>query len=155
MRGRKPAPTHLKILRGNPGKRKLPTAEPRGAQLGVKPPAHLSDESKAHWSYFAELLRCAETTDAAALELLCDLYVDYHVLRNIIGEQGRTVTSVTKYGTCVKAHPAVTQLNQVVSQFRGVLAEFGMTPSSRTKVKAAPIDAADPYEAYLNSNKKA
>lgn len=155
MRGRKPAPTHLKILRGNPGKRKLPTAEPHGAQLCVKPPAHLSDESKVHWSYFAELLRCAEATDAAALELLCNLYVDYHALRKVIDEEGRTATSDTKYGKCIKAHPAVAQLNQVVSQFRGVLAEFGMTPSSRTKVKTAAVDVADPYEAYLKKNKKA
>jgi hypothetical protein len=30
MRGRKPKPTHLKLLEGNPGRRPLNTGEPRG-----------------------------------------------------------------------------------------------------------------------------
>ena len=39
--GRKPTPTTLKVLRGNPGKRKINTEEPTLDVLLPDPPGHL------------------------------------------------------------------------------------------------------------------
>ncbi len=46
---RKPTPTRLKLLGGNPGKRPLNLDEPQPEPTLPEPPAHLSDEAKAEW----------------------------------------------------------------------------------------------------------
>ena len=49
MRGRKPKPTAIKLLEGNPGKRTLNYAEPKPRVVLPRAPEHLSDEEKAKW----------------------------------------------------------------------------------------------------------
>ncbi|MEO0035368.1 MAG: hypothetical protein RLZZ501_1391, partial [Pseudomonadota bacterium] len=56
MAGRRPTPTHLKLVRGNPGKRPLNEAEPTPARALPSPPAHMSDEAKVAWGRMATLL---------------------------------------------------------------------------------------------------
>lgn len=43
MKGRKPIPTHLKVLTGNPGKQKLPKGEPEPETNIPEPPNFLDD----------------------------------------------------------------------------------------------------------------
>src|SRR5678815_5520444 len=51
MRGRKPEPTVLKILRGNPGKRELNLAAPEHPVLSEECPDDLVDETaRAEWT---------------------------------------------------------------------------------------------------------
>jgi len=47
MRGRKPKPSRLRVIEGNPGKRALNTREPRPAVRIPTCPAHLSPSAKA------------------------------------------------------------------------------------------------------------
>src|SRR5580765_5971703 len=47
--GRPRRPTHLKVLEGNPGKKKLPPHEPTPIQPRRAPPAHLSVVEKRLW----------------------------------------------------------------------------------------------------------
>src|SRR6185312_2686519 len=49
MRGRKPKPSALKLLAGNPGKRALNKREPRPRREIPSPPAHLSDGARTAW----------------------------------------------------------------------------------------------------------
>lgn len=49
MAGRRPKPTHLKVVTGNPGKRKLNDKEPTPAKEIPGPPAHLTDWGKVAW----------------------------------------------------------------------------------------------------------
>ena len=49
MRGRKPKPTVLKLLDGNPGKRPLNDREPTAPQGIPEPPNWLDDEARAEW----------------------------------------------------------------------------------------------------------
>ncbi len=51
MRGRKPTPTLLKQLRGNPGKRALPKHEPIAQGMLVEPPSWLPEDAKDGWRY--------------------------------------------------------------------------------------------------------
>ena len=52
MRGKTPTPTTLKILRGNPGRRRLNSDEPSSPLLKRMPPApgFLDDEGRRVWS---------------------------------------------------------------------------------------------------------
>ena len=46
QRGRKPKPTAVKMLEGNPGKRSLNTGEPKPEKKAPRCPAWLEDEAK-------------------------------------------------------------------------------------------------------------
>lgn len=46
QRGRKPKPTAVKVLEGNPGKRSLNTREPQPEKKAPRCPSWLEDEAK-------------------------------------------------------------------------------------------------------------
>ena len=56
MRGRKPKPTSLKIIQGNPGKRPIRGHEPQPPRSQPTCPAHLSPTAKAEWKRLAQSL---------------------------------------------------------------------------------------------------
>ena len=56
MRGRKPLPSNVVRLRGNPGKRRLNDAEPRPAPRIPTCPACLGDEARKEWKRLAREL---------------------------------------------------------------------------------------------------
>ena len=77
MAGRKPTPTHLKLVTGNPGKRKINRQEPNPARCIPSCPSHLSDNAKVAWGKLTVLLdRMGVLTeaDAAVLERMVDCY---------------------------------------------------------------------------------
>ena len=53
MPGRKPKPTHLKILEGNPGKQKLPKGEPVFETDLPEPPSFLDEYALEEWHRLA------------------------------------------------------------------------------------------------------
>jgi len=62
-RGRKPLPTSLKLLCGNPGKQKLPKGEPDPDSNIPAPPAVLNDYAFEEWNrdqVFTLPLTCLE-----------------------------------------------------------------------------------------------
>jgi phage terminase small subunit len=78
MRGRKPRPTHLKLVTGNPGKRRLNSAEPRPSVAGrTSPPAELGRDAKTEWRGVARRLQALELltpVDRASLAAYCQAY---------------------------------------------------------------------------------
>ena len=56
QRGRKPKPTAVKVLEGNPGKRSLNTGEPKPEKKAPRCPAWLEDEAKKEWRRMAKQL---------------------------------------------------------------------------------------------------
>lgn len=140
MAGRRPKPTVLKLVAGNPGKRAINKREPKPRREVPSCPAHLSDVSKVAWGRLTVLLdRMGVLTeaDALALERLCDCYAEILECRELIARDGRTYTTQTAQGdTLIKANPAATQLRGADSQFKSYLVEFGLTPAARSKVQA-------------------
>lgn len=144
MAGRRPIPTHLKIVAGNPGKRAINKAEPKPRRELPSCPAHLSDSGKDSWgrlSLILDRMGVLTEADSAALERLCDCYTDILECRALVERDGRTYTVTTQGGdTLIKGNPAVAQLRAADSQFKSYLVEFGLTPASRSKVHAYPDD---------------
>lgn len=56
MRGRKPIPTSLKIVRGNPGHRPLPPDEPKPPSGIPQCPKHLDKEARKIWRKTTKIL---------------------------------------------------------------------------------------------------
>lgn len=145
MAGRRPKPTHLKVVSGNPGKRALNKREPKPKRVIPSCPEHLSTASKVAWGKLCVLLdRMGVLTeaDALALERLCDCYAEILECRELIERDGRTYSST---GTAkrdgdepqflMKANPAVAMLADADRRFKGYLVEFGLTPAARSKVQ--------------------
>ncbi|MBF4207501.1 phage terminase small subunit P27 family [Pseudomonas donghuensis] len=139
MAGRRPTPTELKLVRGNPGKRPINKNEPQPAKRIPSAPGHLSSEGQVAWGRLTVLLdRMGVLTEADgfALERLCDCYAEILALRDLVETQGRTYETTSTQGELVlKANPAVAMLADVDRRFKSYLVEFGLTPAARSKVQ--------------------
>ena len=138
MPGPAPKPTRLKELAGNPGKRPLNKREPIPETTGIpKPPAHLGRFGKALWKTYAgkiAALGLLTDIDVPAWETLC---LAYDRMReagaDIKRHKGRVYV---KNGLpCVR--PEVRIEAEARTEFRHYCAEFGLTPSSRSRVAAS------------------
>lgn len=77
MRGRKPKPTNLKLLHGNPGKRQPNPNEPKPTQEVPRCPSVLDPIARKEWRRFAKVLdRLGLLTevDGSAFAAYCDQY---------------------------------------------------------------------------------
>jgi P27 family predicted phage terminase small subunit len=149
MRGRKPLPSNVVRLRGNPGKRKHNPAEPRPAPAVPACPSCLGEEARKEWKRLAKEL--------AALGLLTRIdrgqlaaYCQAHAL------WVEAVQAISRYGTMVKSpngypmqSPYVAVANKQVDIMTRIAAEFGMTPSSRTRIRIGDQVPDDPFETFL------
>lgn len=142
--GRKATPTHLKVVKGNPGKRPLNAREPKPKRGVPVMPEGLSIDAAETWTRLVALLDgmgVMTLADAPALERLCECYADILACQKLIRRDGRTYTTTTNTGdTLIKANPAVAQLRAADAQFKSYLIEFGLTPAARSKVNAIDDD---------------
>jgi P27 family predicted phage terminase small subunit len=138
MRGRKPVPTVVQIARGNPGKRRLNEHEPMPDQpRTLDPPEWLQGDARAEWINKAAMLdRLGLLTEADlhALELYCQTYAQWREAQRMIDQFGLIVQST-------KGFPAMSPWLHVAhmaqAQMMKLLIEFGLTPSSRSRVASA------------------
>src|SRR5262249_31386551 len=94
MRGRKPKPTALKLLTGNPGKRPLNPNEPQPAPELPDCPDHLDEVGKAEWARVAaELgqLGILTRVDRAALAAYCSSYSRWVKLESMVQKFGEVL----------------------------------------------------------------
>lgn len=78
MAGRKPKPTAVKKLEGNPGKRKLNKKEPIPAKGMPECPDWLLPEAKKEWERLADLMNqmgVLTEVDMAAFAAYCQSYI--------------------------------------------------------------------------------
>ena len=153
-KGRKPTPSHLKLVKGTNRKDRENGQEPQPQRARPSMPAHMSDRAKEVWGYVVALLdRMGVLTeaDAMALEQLCEAYADWRDARETIEAAGAYYETVNQAGgTMIRAHPAVSIRNDAARRVQSLMAEFGMTPSSRSKVKGRDGDEEqnDPLAKY-------
>jgi P27 family predicted phage terminase small subunit len=131
-------PTALKILRGNPGKRPLPENEPEPevVSVDVKPPSHLSPSAKKAWTRIAATLakvRILTEGDLPVFEALCDNYARYWEAVRMVTKTGGEV--IRNGPLSLIRNPWATTREKAFEQFTKLAAQFGMTPSARTKIQ--------------------
>jgi P27 family predicted phage terminase small subunit len=149
MRGRRPKPTSLKRLEGNPGKRALNSAEPRPRVVLPRPPAHLSDDEKTKWkSLVRELhpLGLVTVLDLDQLSTYCVLWCRWVKAEKMVREKGEIIK--TAAGNIIQ-NPYLSIANRALDQLNKLGAEFGMTPSARSRVKTDVPDAEHELEQML------
>ena len=146
MRGRKPKPTHLKVIAGNPGKRALNKSEPKPT-LGAKCPSHLSPRAKKVWRAVApelDRLKLLNTLSAHAVAGFCDSYARWLDATEAVRKDGEIVRAPSGYPI---QNPYRAVANKAFDQWTRLAAEFGMTPSSMSRIAVEPpkSEEADPW----------
>lgn len=134
-RGRKPKPTALKLLEGNPGNRPLNTAEPCSA--GVPDcPDWLEDEAKAEWERMSTVLEnmgMLTDMDMVAFAGYCQAYARWREAEEFLSQHGSIVRTPNGYLQQVP-QVSIAQTNlKIVLKF---CEQFGLTPSSRSRIVA-------------------
>ncbi len=140
MRGRKPKPTAVKQLAGNPGKRPLNDREPQFSRILPRCPSHLSNVAKNEWRRVSKELYgqgLLTRVDRAALAAYCQLYARWVQIEGILAVTKPLVT--TSNGNVIQ-NPAISIANRTLEEMRKFMVEFGMTPSARTRVHATASD---------------
>jgi P27 family predicted phage terminase small subunit len=138
VRGRRPLPSQVKRARGNPGKRALPRLEVQPPAGVPECPPQVTGHARAEWDRIVpELLAAGLLTklDRAALVGYCIAW----------GQWSEALDALRTHGTLVKSpsgypmqSPYVAISNKAFEQWTRMLTEFGMSPSSRSRVNAAP-----------------
>ena len=136
--GRKPKPTGLKLVTGNPGKRALPKKEAKIDLSEPTPPAHLSDDAKVEWGRVCSLLYkvgLMTEADRAALGAYCQAYGRWAQAERMLAS--KSLLTQTTNGNIIQS-PLVGIANKSMGDMVRYAAEFGMTPSARARVEATP-----------------
>jgi P27 family predicted phage terminase small subunit len=157
MRGRKPKPTHLKLVRGNPGKRPLNDREPKPAPALPQAPLELSADAKLEWDRIAsdlQRLNLLSAIDRGTLAAYCQAYGRWiaaeRALRRMAERDQLTdgLMIKTTNGNPVQ-NPLVGTANKSMSDMVRFAAEFGMTPSARSRIRGeAPEADADGFAEF-------
>ena len=154
MKGRKPKPTHLKVITGNPGKRPINAREPKPTRGALRCPPDLTDAARKAWEQIAPELAAMgvlTTADTAALRQLCEAVSDFQAAREVLKTSGRFYETRTPSGAVMhRAHPAVALAADADRRLRGWLSEFGLTPSARTRVHGAPAEAPSEEDRFFS-----
>ena len=137
--GSKPKPTELKKLAGNPGKRPLNELEPQpgSANLNV-PRGRLPKEGQRVWKQLAKPLEemgVLTEVDLIAFEMLCLHYATARQAADILNKLGLFVKDKNDPNEPRK-NPAAQIFRDNSKHLLSYLAEFGLTPSSRVRIKA-------------------
>jgi len=139
MTGRKPKPTWLKQLAGNPGKRPLNESEPKPPAMIPDCPPQLCDEARAEWGRITPLLYAMGVlaeVDRAAVAAYCEYWAEWADAREKIRATGKIIKA-GKNGYPI-ANPYVAIANTAADLMRKFIVEFGMTASSRSRIHAGP-----------------
>jgi P27 family predicted phage terminase small subunit len=135
MRGRKPTPTNLKLVRGNPGKRKIERACPEPEPLFAPPPDWLPEAAAERWrQLMPELARWGLFTrlDADALAIYCNACALYREQMAEAAKAGAVVSTPSGYPM---QNPHLAVANKAARVIREFAAEFGLTPVARVRLK--------------------
>ena len=158
-RGPPPKPTALKILAGNPGKRSLNFDQPRAPESSGQRPGWLKGLARKKWDTMHALLcemRIMTAADELALTMLCETWAEWQAAREVIARKRATYESATKSGDrIIRARPEVAIAADAWRRVRAMLMEFGLTPSSRSRIQVGPDDHKDPMDEFLRRGKVA
>jgi P27 family predicted phage terminase small subunit len=150
MRGRRPKPSALKKLQGNPGHRRLNEDEPALAPEIPECPDFVQGAGRREWRRMSALLANSNlltAVDRTALAAYCTLYDRWLDAERQVRKGGTILLTKTGYPVL---NPHVTLAQKTLAQLQKFLVEFGMTPSSRSRLRIEkPATEEDPLDAFL------
>ena len=141
MPGRKPKPTRLKVLEGNPGKQRLPKNEPAPESELPEPPAHLDEYAREEWNRLApglHVLGILYDVDRGPFAAYCKAYSLWRRAEESLAKKSERnpdlgMVQVTKSGNIIQ-HTLLGVANKAAADMVRYAAEFGLTASARARL---------------------
>ena len=131
--GRKPKPVPLRMLEGNREHRPINNDAPKPKTAKPKKPPFLDDIGRREWNRMVKLLDplgLLTEIDGAALGVYCQAFS-----RLVQAEKAIALNGIVHVeGMCLKTRPEVLIAEKAMRTLRTMAAEFGMTPSSRSRI---------------------
>src|SRR5512136_1273338 len=137
MAGRRPKPTKLKLLQGTQRSDRVNRQEPEPKLEIPSCPRHIQGESRREWKRITKELGAVglvTRVDRAAIAAYCEAYGRWTEAVSKLHEKGLLVKAPSGYPIL---NPYLSIINAALDQMRKFLTEFGMTPSSRTRIHVA------------------
>ena len=155
--GRKPIPTHLRVIAGNRGKRPINENEPKPRRERPSAPAGVSDMAREVWGQVCLILDemgVLTSADSVAVEMLCEAVSDHRSAVEQINLAKKKAkedadnkidsdwsscghyywTKSREGGRMLRPHPAVSMKSDADRRIKAWCSEFGMTPSARSRL---------------------
>jgi P27 family predicted phage terminase small subunit len=132
--GRKPKPLQLRIIEGNPGHRPLQKNQPKPTPVAPSRPAGLKGEAKREWCRIVpelERLGLLTVIDRAALAGYCQAWARAVAAEKVLAEKGQVKETPNGY---LQQRPEVSIAFKAWQLVRAFAAEFGLTPSARSRL---------------------
>lgn len=134
----------MKLLEGNRGKRKIDPSTDVSFEVGAPtPPASMKGDALEHWKWLVEILvpaRVLTPADFGIMLVVSNSYAQMMKLqracdkkRSIVYTEKGSKGQVTR-----KSHHEFELLLHARRSYMRALAELGLTPASRNRVKAMP-----------------
>ena len=140
--GRRPQPTALKVLRGNPGKRQASLDEPVPPAGEVVKPPGLTADVGAVWDELAPIciaMRTLTPADVRVFVTLCHLQATFQATS--AAKDGRQLFALEREDPDDKDSPMVIQIDAILKlerdtavALRPYYALFGLEPVSRARI---------------------
>lgn len=148
FRGVKPQPAHLKVLRGNPGKRPIPTNEPQPTRGELPaPPDFLAPLAREEWLRVTpELYRLGLLTvvDINPLAAYCQAYSRWVTAERALAKMaekspiGAGLVMINPADKKLIQNPLVNIAAHAARDMVRYASEFGLTPVARARLAAGP-----------------
>jgi P27 family predicted phage terminase small subunit len=149
MPGPPPQPAHLKLIRGNPGKRPIrPEPEPQVPQELPEPPGFLSEDAKGEWRRLVgELvrLRLLTTVDTMLFACYCQSFSDWKAAVEALGRMAEKDPVmrgliIKDQGGDHRQNPLVRVVRNAANTMLKCATEFGLTPIARARIAGAGFE---------------
>lgn len=125
---------------------------PEPSKDSPRPPAWLTRGAVEHFGVLrtrVELQGYASSSHTEALAAAAMRMDEIESLTLLIEEQGYTYETITDEGAkMIKGNPAVAMRSEAARHLQSLLAEFGLTPASMTKVNGKPKGNAKPKNKF-------
>ena len=137
--GPRPMPQNLRILQGGRSAQpsRNPAKQPTPKVAVPPPPKYLTDRERRHWLEFTRRVRLLGVTckaDAGAIEIWAKARGRWLDAAAAVERFGLLVASGTEERPRMMRNPALTELHRCEATMLRIEVEFGLTPSSRTRV---------------------
>lgn len=140
MRGRKPLPTALKILRGETRPSRINQNEPQPARTAPKMPPWLHEPARKIWKQLVKQLaemNVLSSADEAVMACYCVTYARMQQAEVKVRETGGDV--VRSPNGFPQVNPWLSIQREAQKELKGLAIELGLTPCARTKIKVQPL----------------
>jgi P27 family predicted phage terminase small subunit len=154
-----PKPTGLKVLQGTDKQHpeRVNHDEPKPVAGDLVRPSWVLPRARKHWDrflYSIQSMNVGQPVDAEGLATLCNALQEYLDASKDVQKYGITLREERRdrdggLSIIVKSNPAVMARSDAWRRMNTMMQQFGLTPSSRAKLKVEKAEEVDELEELM------